>query len=83
MSPTRNEHRRREASGGQLACRCSLAFLGDRHEYVIGAQQGWDPDHDPAGGKLERRAIQLRTPVEDVYSPADPSVCAAVDLDAG
>jgi hypothetical protein len=74
----------------------------------------WDPDHDPAGAKLERRAIQLglrcevleafgkrellevidmtelvaeqrsnaaaagfadlRTPVEQVYVPADPAV---------
>lgn len=82
----------------------------------------WDPDHDPTGGKLERRAIQLglrgqtlrafattelqevidmtpfiveqrphtprahwsrlRTPVEHVYVPHDPSVAPAIGLDA-
>lgn len=81
----------------------------------------WDPDHDPMGGKLERRAIQLglrgealrsyatseleevidmtpliaqqrsntprerwpflRTPVEEVYRPADPSVGVTIGLD--
>lgn len=83
----------------------------------------WDPDHDPTGGKLERRAIQLglrgetlrayatselqevidmtpliveqrahtpreqwpllRTPIEHVYLPDDPSVGPAVGLDGG
>ena len=83
----------------------------------------WDPDHDPTGGKLERRAIQLglrgetlrayatselqevidmtpliveqrphtpreqwpllRTPVEHVYFPDDPSVGLAIGLNAG
>lgn len=82
----------------------------------------WDPDHDPMGGKLERRAIQLglrgdtlrayattellevidmtpyvveqrpnasakknwselRTPVESVYMPADPTTASAIGLD--
>lgn len=80
----------------------------------------WDPDHDPAGAKLERRAVQLglrgaalhafgkrelldvldlsafvaeqrvnatgarlpelRTPVERVYLPADPAICARLGL---
>lgn len=83
----------------------------------------WDPDHDPAGGKLDRRAIQLglrgetlrayatselqevidmtpliveqrlhvrreqwpllRTPIEHVYVPDDPSVGLAVGLNGG
>ncbi len=83
----------------------------------------WDPDHDPAGGKLERRAVQLglrgetlrayatselqeivdmtpliveqrphtvqeqwpllRTPIEHVYLPDDPSVGLAIGLNAG
>jgi hypothetical protein len=80
----------------------------------------WDPDHDPSGAKLERRAIQLgprgeileafgkrellevidvsdfvadqrgnalgagsselRTPVERVYLPSDPAICARLGL---
>jgi hypothetical protein len=83
----------------------------------------WDPDHDPAGAKLERRAIQLglrsevleafarrellevidmtefvaeqrphagfsefanlRTPIESVYVPADPSVRKHLGLASG
>jgi hypothetical protein len=80
----------------------------------------WDPDHDPLGAKLERRAIQLglreealdafgkrellevidvsdfvadqrgkalgaesselRTPVERVYEPSDPAICARLGI---
>jgi len=40
----------------------------------------WDPDHDPAGGKLERRAIQLGLRGATLHAYATTEVRAIIDM---
>lgn len=61
------------------------AVYGDRREWQRAVARSdvrlqWDPDHDPSGAKLERRAIQLGLRGAALASYAEASIVELTDV---